>query len=728
MVVSQGWRRRRWRGWIPAFAGMTVWGASSVALALPLPTHPEVRAAHRPSDLILLDRHGEPIQTIRVDPTARRQPWVALSDFSPALRTSIVLAEDHRFHAHTGVDWAGLARSTWANLSGSGATQGASTITMQLAGLVDGDLARPAGGRSVAGKLGQIAAARQIEARWSKAQILEAYLNRVPMRGELVGVPAASQVLLGKLPSGLDAAEAAILAALVRGPNAPREVVVRRACALLTVQRIDCATLGPAAARALGAGAAARAPQPAPPSDAPHYARQALRAWQALPAPRPATWRTTLDAPIQRLAVHTLRRQLAELSLRHVEDGAVVVLDNATGEVIAWVGSSGAALSDAAAVDMALARRQPGSTLKPFVYAMAFERRLITPASLLEDAPTQLMAGGGVYAPQNYDRDFHGWVSARVALASSLNIPAVRLGVMLTPDDLFERLNAWGLGLSHSGGFHGAALALGSAETTLAALTNAYRGLANGGRLGPGRQVGSAAAAWLVGDILSDNAARAVTFGLDSPLVTRGFAAVKTGTSKDLRDNWCVGWTDRYTVGVWVGNAGGEPMQAVSGTTGAAPVWRALVQALHERDGRPSRSPPLPPGLVRQLVDGDARPARDEFFIAGTEQAEIHRGGHTRDGAAHRGIASPKPGALYALDPDMPPKVQRIVFQGEPGTWWLDGRRLGQGARLAWAPWPGRHQLELRLPGGRVDSVRFEVRGATPRDAASSVPRQGPPR
>ena len=119
--------------------------------------------------------------------------------------------------------------------------------------------------------------------------------------------------------------------------------------------------------------------------------------------------------------------------------------------------------------------------------------------------------------------------------------------------------------------------------------------------------------------------------------------------------------------------------------------------------------------------------ARRRNIIAGTEQAEIHRGGHTRDGAAHRGIASPKPGALYALDPDMPPKVQRIVFQGEPGTWWLDGRRLGQGARLAWAPWPGRHQLELRLPGGRVDSVRFEVRGATPRDAVSSVPRQVPP-
>ena len=284
---------------------------------------------------------------------------------------------------------------------------------------------------------------------------------------------------------------------------------------------------------------------------------------------------------------------------------------------------------------------------------------------------------------------------------------------MLTPDDLFERLNAWGLGLSHGGGFHGAALALGSAETTLAALTHAYRGLAGGGRIGPGRQVGSAAAAWLVGDILSDNAARAVTFGLDSPLVTRGFAAVKTGTSKDLRDNWCVGWTDRYTVGVWVGNASGEPMQQVSGTTGAAPVWRTIVEALHARDGQPSRAPPMPPGVVRQLVSGDARPARAETFLAGTEQAEIRLGDHARPDAGFHGIASPKPGALYALDPDIPPAVQRIVFEGEPGQWWLDGRRIGQGARIAWAPRPGRHRLELRLPGGRVEALRFEVRGAT---------------
>jgi penicillin-binding protein 1C len=359
-----------------------------------------------------------------------------------------------------------------------------------------------------------------------------------------------------------------------------------------------------------------------------------------------------------------------------------------------------------------LARRQPGSTLKPFVYAMAFERRLITPASLLEDAPAQLMAGSGVYAPQNYDHGYHGWVSARSALAASLNIPAVRLGVMLTPDALFDRLNAYGLAIRHSGGFHGAALALGSAEVTLFALTHAYRALANGGRTATG-QVGTPAAAWLVGDILADNAARAITFGLDSPLVTRGFAAVKTGTSKDLRDNWCVGWTDRYTVGVWVGNASGAPMQAVSGTVGAAPVWRTLVQALH--DGQPSRPPPMPAGVVRQLVAGDAQPARTEHFLAGTEQAEIRRGGHTQASAQYHGIASPQQGALFALDPDIPPQVQRFVFEGEPGQWWLDGRRIGQGARVGWAPWPGRHVLELRLAGGRVETVRFEVRGAVAR-------------
>lgn len=712
-----------------------------------LPSLAEVRAAHSPSELTFVDRHGEPLQTLRVDVQVRRLPWLPLDDISPALRVAVVLSEDRRFLEHGGVDWSGLARSAWANLrtlGQAGKVQGASTLTMQLAGLIDGEHARPAGGRSLLGKVSQITAARQIEARWSKRDILEAYLNLVPLRGELVGLPAASRVLLGKHPSGLDAQEAALLAALLRAPNAGREGVTRRACELLTLQQLGCAGLEGLAGRALAPGATARAGPSTELAWAPHYARAA---WKVADAARQVTngpLRTPLDAGLQRLAVQLLRQQLAELNARHVEDGAVLVLDNASGEVRAWVGSSGAALSDAAQVDAVQARRQPGSTLKPFVYALAFERRLITPASLLDDTPTRVMAGSGLYTPQNYDRRFHGWVSARTALAASLNVPAVQLATWLTPDAVFERLNAHGLALSHSGGHHGPALALGSAEVTLLALTNAYRSLANGGRLSPvrlwpghpapptGRPAVSPAAAFLVGDILADNVARMLTFGLDSPLVTRGWAAVKTGTSKDLRDNWCIGWTDRYTVGVWVGNASGAPMQRVSGSSGAAPVWRTLVQALHE--GQPSRPPVPPTGVLRQVVAlTDAAPAASsalaataraaEFFLAGTELARLQRGQHTRaPGGVLRGIAHPRDGSLFALDPDIPPAVQRIVFEGEPGQWWLNGQRLGQGARLSWAPWPGRHQLELRGAAGRREQVRFEVRGAVVRTPAGPTP------
>ena len=219
-------------------------------------------------------------------------------------------------------------------------------------------------------------------------------------------------------------------------------------------------------------------------------------------------------------------------------------------------------------------------------------------------------------------------------------------------------------------------------------------------------------AAYLTTHILADNNARVRTFGLDSALATRGFAAVKTGTSKDLRDNWCVGFTDRYTVGVWVGNASGAAMHNVSGVSGAAPVWQALVRHLHE--GRPSLWPAVPAGVVSARVQFDSQrePARDELFAAGTEQPH-QRAGTQLSGMPVFGISSPRDGSLFALDPDMPPLSQRIRFEGEAGVWVLDGKRLGSGAGLWWAPWPGRHTLELLGRDGKsLHSVRFEVRGA----------------
>jgi len=696
--------------------------ASALASAgAAVPSFEQLRAAHRPSDTVFVDRHGEPVQTQRTDLRARRGVWLALAQFSPALRETLVRGEDQRFWSHDGIDWAAAMRSALANVQPGGARQGASTLTMQLAALLERGLDRPAGGRGIGQKFAQMALAREIEAAYDKPQILEAYLNLVPLRGELVGVPAAAQAMFGKHPSGLDRIESALLVALLRAPSAPTARVVDRACALLAA-RPGCESVQMLAARAFArpGGAAAGA------QIAPHFAR-----WLGAPndsgrgttaiAAGEGVVRTTLDARLQRVAHEALRTQLAELQGRSIDDGAVLVLDNASGEVLAWVGSSGPGLSDAPAVDAVLARRQPGSTLKPFVYLLAFEQGVLTPASLLHDSPADLDGGDGAFMPRNYDRRYRGWVSARTALAASLNVPAVRAATLVGTEALFDRLDALGLALGETAGFHGLALALGSADVTLLHLTNAYRSLAQRGEWSPvvgrpgprtvTRRVADERAVYQVTDILADASARATSFGLDSALVTRGFAAVKTGTSKDMRDNWCIGFTDRYTVGVWVGNASGDPMRQVSGTQGAAPVWRAIVRHLHA--ARSSRSPRPPDGLVAQTVAFDAaiEPARSEWLAAGS--APRVRIGEQVALARPSGIASPREGGVFALDPDLPAGMQRIAFVGEPGQWWLNGRLVGSGSTLAWAPWPGRHRLELKSGNGSVlGRVGFEVRGA----------------
>ncbi len=722
------------RRWLAGAALSLLGGPWGAAQADGLPTFAQTRAAHPVSDVQLLDRHGEPLQVLRVDPSRRVLGWVSLEQMSPALLRAMLLSEDQRFYEHSGVDWSAVAASAWANLWNT-RTRGASTVTMQLAGLLDADLARR-GGRSVLQKVGQAWVAGRLEQRWTKAQILEAYLNRVPLRGELVGVPAAAQALFGKRPAGLDARESALLAAMLRGPNAPVETLTARACGVLRTMGQHCNGLADEIGAVLRRKPLSLADAP---QWAPHFARLALR------PDGPAAQRSTLDARSQRVAVQSLRRHLAELSGRQVEDGAVLVLDNASGEVRVWVGSSGSQWSEAAQVDHVLARRQPGSTLKPFLYQLAIERRLITAASLLDDSPAQVATGGGLYIPQNYDKQYRGWITARAALGNSINVPAVRLSLMLTPESVLERLNALGLQLPETGGFYGPSLALGSADVTLLGLTNAYRTLANGGRYAelplpraesaaapttqpkgrsprasppvarqPSRQVADPKASFIVGDILSDNNARALTFGLSSALALPFPAAVKTGTSKDMRDNWCVGWSTRYTVGVWVGNSSGAAMQQVSGISGAAPVWRDVMLALHA--DRPPIAPKPPVGLVAQDVsfDDGREPARREWFIGGTEQSVIRPAGTAVV------LSNPTDGAIYALDPDIPPAAQRLRFahagrleRGAAASWRLDGRVIGRGSTLDWMPMPGRHELALLDTRGRVvQQVRFEVRGA----------------
>ena len=694
--------------------------ALALGLAQPAwaqPSFEQVRSAHRVSDFSLLAANGETLQTVRLDHRRRALDWVALDEVSPNLLQALLLGEDKRFYEHSGVDWSAVARSAWGNLWNT-RTTGASTLTMQLAGLIDAGLARPASGRSLPQKLGQVWLAGRLERQWSKVQILEAYLNSVPFRGEVVGINALAQTLFAKHPSGLSPEEAALAAAMLRAPNASAALLAQRACGLLQLmgrpQAQGCAALKGVNGD-IEALLARRPAKPLGEQLAPHFARQVLR------ADGPAQQRSSLDGGLQRYALLLLKQQLAELSGRNVEDGAVLVLDNASGRVLAWVGSSGE-LSSAAQVDGVLARRQPGSTLKPFIYQLALERRLITPASLLDDSPAQISTPAGLYLPQNYVHEFKGYVSARSALGNSLNVPAVRLTAMLGAESLFERFNALGLALPETSGFYGLSLALGSSDVSLLALSNAYRSMANGGQFTPvrmsergssaKRRVSTAAASFISADMLADNSARARTFGFDSVLATAGFAAVKTGTSKDMRDNWCLGFTQRYTIGVWVGNASGEAMHGVSGVSGAAPVWAKLVHYLHR--GQASKPPQPPAGVVRQqlVFEPEREPARPEWFIKGTEQAQIRATALMRTNSG-LGISNPLGGSIYALDPDIPPQAQMIRFEGQSGLWELDGRLLGSGSHMSWAPWPGQHQLRLLDGRGQVlQQLRFEVRGA----------------
>lgn len=675
-----------------------------------VPTFDAVRAAYRSSDAELLDRHGEPIQSLRIDMAVRRMPWVALGDISPALPAAVLQAEDQRFYEHKGVDWSAAAKAAWDNLFRT-RPRGASTITMQLAALLDPALQPAAKGRSWSQKWDQVKAARELDAEWSKQQIMEAYLNIVSYRGELQGVGAAARGMFGKAPSGLDLSESVILASLLRGPAAGQKVVTQRACGLAQELRLP-STCSEIQLRIILAWGRPQLASGLPP--APQVAQQLLtRGGQAV--------RSTLDAGLQRYAQAVLRQQLTALNGRNVNDGALVVLDNASGEILAYVGNPGGG-----DVDGVAALRQAGSTLKPFLYELALERRQITAASLMDDSPIDVSTPSGLYAPQNYDRGFKGFVSARTALASSLNVPAVRTLMMTGMERFHERLRELGLSsLTQPAEYYGYSLALGSAEVSLLELSNAYRALANGGLYGPAtlarrgaaagaaRRVLDARASFIVSDILADRAARSVTFGLKNELATTFWAAVKTGTSKDMRDNWCIGYSDKYTVGVWVGNFDGQSMWDVSGVTGAAPVWRDVMDYLHR--GQPSRAPKPPAGVLRQQVafQPELESARGEWFIAGTESPVIAL---VRDEHRAPKILYPGDASVLAIDPDIPDATQRVFFLAQGGhglRWQLDGEALGQAsADYAWRPTPGQHQLALiDANANPVATTRFQVRG-----------------
>jgi penicillin-binding protein 1C len=742
--------------------------------------HP-VHAADIPPfhSLKIKDRHDILLQEVRCR-DGRSEP-VGLKKISAHFIKALIAAEDRRFYEHDGVDWKAAARAAIQNMLPRHQRSGASTITLQLAKMLE------PGPRTLGKKLHEVRLAYRLEAGMTKNEILEQYISRLPFGNQLYGIESASRTYFRKPAADLSLAQATLLAAI---PNAPSELdpykkieqvrsrqafILNRMKALRSITSED---------RQLALGEIITVHEPERPRLAPHFIRRLL---SSLPGTA-STVKTTLDSGLQRAVEQQARDVLFELKGRVVSNAAVLVLDNRNGEVLAYAGS--ADFDNRAAEgqnDGIQALRQPGSTLKPFIYGLALERGM-TPATLLQDLEVHFATPVGDFSPQNYSRQFHGPVRLREALANSLNVPAVRVTAELGPDAVLKRLREYGFGsLSADAEHYGVGLALGDGEVTLYELTRAYMALARGGSLVPVREqapavsqkrrvqrelairVSSPEAVYLITSILKDPYARATEFGPDSVLRMPFPCAVKTGTSRNYRDNWAMGYTRNYTVGVWVGNFNGVPMQQVAGVSGAGPLFHRVMLMLHDKAAPQDFEQPK--GLVEVEVCAlsgkkrgpDCPHGVNELFLSssleksGLAPCDVHRRLLIRNAEAGSAneyrviedlppvyepwqrqtnrpmvprefshyaksnlfeIVRPASGSLYKRPIDLAPAYQTLRFEaiGAPARavviWLLNGHEVGRtnGRHyLDWSVQAGSFRLRAETTEGQISEVRFSV-------------------
>jgi penicillin-binding protein 1C len=618
--------------------------ACAVWIASPLPSGMLAPAAADRA-LTILDRNGLTLRSTRAA-DGSRAGWVPYDRIDPDVINAFVAVEDRRFWDHSGVDLRALLRAMKDNLRARHVVSGASTISMQLARLIE-----PAP-RSWGGKVAQVFWALRFERHLTKQQIIEQYLNRIELGQATVGVGAAAGLYYGASASEVSLAQAATIAGLAHAPSrdnpyaAPVRARRRRDRVLRRMQSLGYATKDEVdRARQEPVVAAARTS----PFFAPHFTTHVL-AWAAdSAAPNAAApVQTSLDLALQTELEREVRHTVSVLRDRGVEQAAVVVLDNATGEVLAWVGSPDFWSADDGQTDMVMSPRQPGSALKPFLYGLAFDRGF-TAASVLPDIPKAYATATGSYSPRNYDRRFRGPVRAREALASSYNVPAVELASRLGTGALLHTLRLAGFeSLTRDADYYGLGLALGNGDVTLIELANGYRALANGGVWRPwtwramppgaarvstssdGRRVLSTVASAIVLDVLNDPSARIPGFGLSTPFDFPFPVAVKTGTSRHFTDNWAVGTTQGFTVAVWAGNFNGHTMQGVSGITGAGPLLHRAIMATARGVSPGSLTVPSEAGAVSvpvcrlsglRATNSCAQLA--EWFAPGTEPTQV---------------------------------------------------------------------------------------------------------
>lgn len=673
------------------------------------------------------DRQGRLLKEF-MPPSPARRNMLALSDFSPALIQAVLAAEDKRFYQHPGIDPLAALRALWLNVKNGRIVSGASTVTMQVARLNRGLSPGP---RTFGRKFREIWWALLIERHNDKERILREYLNRAPCGNLTEGFGAAARFYLNKPAADLSYSEAAFLAGLPASPGAldpykdPRPALARRGLILERMARLGFirgdvlarAKVEPLSFRKNGA-----------PFNAPHFVNLIRKNFGPRP---PETVTTTLDLALQEKLEQITAEVVAHYSPQGLTQAALVVLSVPDREILAWVGSADFFNATDGQNDGVTALRQPGSALKPFLYAVALERGLITPASLLDDRPADYRAQSGSFSPANYSGGFHGPVSARLALASSLNLPAVTLASEVGVDTVLKKLRALGLeSLDREADYYGLGLVLGGGEVDLLSLSNAYAVLADGGRLmAPqsllpvaeprGTRVFEGASAFIISDILGDERARATGFGLGSVLNTPYPSSVKTGTSKNFRDNWCIGYTGDFVVGVWAGNFEADPMEQVSGVTGAGTLWRLAADILAEEfpPQKFEAGPQVASGLFCPLSGLPAGPdcpnAYREFFLANRELPESCPHRDIEAGLALApiigqetdfGLIRPLDGEEYALDPGLSPDIQRIkaVARSAAGIdellWRLNGEEI---ARIRAVP-GGSNSCLLPLRRGRM--------------------------
>jgi penicillin-binding protein 1C len=707
-MVARG--RIEWIAWavlVPVAAiGLLRLGA---ALA-PLPEQ-ELRSGFSESRRIY-DRLGVLLREVVNDQGARAR-WTPLEQISPAVIEATIAVEDERFWAHGGVDAVAVARAAAQNTSSQRVVSGASTLTMQLARLLRGHR------HTFAGKLGQALDALRIEAAIDKQTILEQYLNRAPYGAGTVGVEAASRRYFAKPSMHLSLAEAALLAGLPQAPSMlnplrdPEAAKVRQRIVLERLHetgRIDTETLARALAEPLVFEQRLEAPA------AMHFTDWLLS--EGLP---PGDVRTTLDAELQKQVERLVREHVRALEAGGLTNAAVVVLDNRSCELRVMVGSSDYWRVDGGSVNGATARRQPGSALKPFLYALAFTRRF-SPASVVADVETQYPGSDGtLLEPRNYSERFSGPVLVHEALGRSLNVPAIRVANEVGIEDLLVTLHELGFAsLDRSAGHYGLGLTLGNGEVTLVELAQAYAILARGGMscqatsradvpvAGP-RRVFSPEVSFLVSDILADEGLRIRAFGAGNPLVLGFPMSVKTGTSGNWRDSWAVGFTDRFTLAVWTGDFQGRPMHRLSGAAGAGPLFARVARLLVGRGvlGRRPAAPVPPAGVEQVLVCALSGQTPTEHcpHVRAVHVLADHR--PTQACTWHRPIRTDRRNGLLASDRCPSRFVDERVFEMLPP---------------AYAKWQAEHAT--RAPPTRYSPL-CPADGLTARAVVITSPRQG---